>query len=88
MSVRLPDGPKRSPLTLKRVAGRYAAAVPVDPEDAERLRQLARDKRISIAEHNRVIREVNAKGGSVREIARLVGMSHGGVQDILERDEA
>ncbi len=62
--------------------------MPVDPEDAERLRQLARDKRISIAEHNRVIREVNAKGGSVREIARLVGMSHGGVQDILERDEA
>ncbi len=61
--------------------------MPVDPEDAERLRQLAHSQRTTTAERNRVIREVNARGGSVREIARLVGMSHGGVQDILERDE-
>jgi transposase-like protein len=59
-------------------------AVPVDPTTARRLTAVAKRAREATEERNRLIREAHAAGGGVREIARLVGLTHPSVLNILK----
>jgi DNA invertase Pin-like site-specific DNA recombinase len=59
-------------------------AVPVDPAAAKRLTTAATKAREWTEERNRLIREAHAAGGGVREIARLVGLTHPTVLNILK----
>lgn len=58
--------------------------MPVDPALAKRLTTSADKARSWTEERNRLIREVHAAGGGVREIARLVGLAHPSVLNILK----
>lgn len=62
--------------------------VTISPEDARVLAAWADEKERAIKGHNDFIREVYAKGGGLREIARLVRMSHPGVKHIVMPPEA
>ena len=59
-------------------------AVPVDPAAAKRLTTAATKARDWTEERNRLIRESYAAEGGVREIARLVGLTHPSVLNILK----
>jgi predicted transcriptional regulator len=58
--------------------------VPVDPTTAKRLTTAATKARDWTEERNRLIREAHAAGGGVREIARLVGLTHPAVLNIIK----
>ncbi len=60
------------------------APVPVDPATAKRLTTAATKARDWTEERNRLIREAHAAGGGVREIARMVGLTHPAVLNILK----
>jgi hypothetical protein len=55
-------------------------------ETAKRLRRAAAQQERWHAERDELIRQARAEGLGVREIARLVGMTHPGVLAILGRD--
>jgi transcriptional regulator with XRE-family HTH domain len=59
--------------------------VPLAPEDRRRLRALARRRDDAAKEIAQAIVEVRDKGGSLREIADELGVSHGGVAFIEQR---
>lgn len=40
----------------------------------------------SVTERNQAIRDARAEGGSLREIAAIVGMTHAGVAKILKEN--
>jgi len=59
-------------------------------DHAERARRLRRAAALQArwhAERDELIHQARAEGMAVREIARLVGMTHPGVLAILARDE-
>ena len=56
------------------------------PETARELRRIGKRVKESTVERNRLIRNAAADGGSLREIAKEVGISHVAVKKILERD--
>jgi transposase-like protein len=58
--------------------------VPLDPDLAKRLERVSKRAREATDERNRLIREAHAAGGGVREIARLVGLTHPSVLNILK----
>lgn len=60
--------------------------VPVDPALAERLRRAAGKLDHWTQERDRLIREARAQGGTAREIAEMVGLTHAGVLKIVKRD--
>lgn len=60
-------------------------AVPVDKELAAKLRKAAKQSAHWREERDRLVREASAAGGSLREIAALVGLSNPGVKRILDR---
>lgn len=68
-------------------AGRPATVppVPVDPALSKRLSRTSQKAKDYTAERNRLIVEAHAAGGGVREIARLVGLSHPAVLRILAK---
>jgi transposase-like protein len=59
-------------------------AMPVGPATAKRLTTAANKARDWTEERNRLVREAHAAGGGVREIARLVGLTHPAVLNILK----
>lgn len=54
---------------------------------AKRLRRAAAQQERWHAQRDELIRQARAEGLGVREIARLVGMTHPGVLAILARDQ-
>lgn len=54
-------------------------------EEERRLHQAARKFDKAREDRDRLIREAVAKGGSLREVAEAVGLSHPGVKKIVER---
>lgn len=58
----------------------------VDTDTARKLRRAAAQQARYHAERDELIRQARAEGMGVREIARLVGMTHPGVLAILARD--
>lgn len=58
------------------------------PELAKRLVAVGNRTRNSRAERDRLIVEAHAAGAGVREIARLVGLTHPGVIRIINRKES
>lgn len=61
--------------------------VPVDPTLAEKLRRAAGKVDTWLDERDRLIYEARKSGGSLREIAEMVGMSHPGVMKVVTRME-
>lgn len=61
--------------------------VPVDPALAERLRRAAGKADRWLEERDRLIYEARKAGGSSREIADMVGLTHAGVLKIETRME-
>jgi hypothetical protein len=61
--------------------------VAVAPEMERKLRRAAANQRRWRAERDALIVQAHADGGGVREIARLVGLTHPGVLRILARDQ-
>ncbi len=61
--------------------------VPVDPALSKRLTRASQKAKDYTAERNRLIVEAHAAGGGVREIARLVGLTHPAVLRILAKAE-
>lgn len=61
------------------------AAVSVESDLARRLRRAARQIEQATDERDRLILEAVAAGGSLREVAALVGLTHAGVKDIVRR---
>jgi transposase-like protein len=61
--------------------------VPVDPALARKLTTAAGKARDWTEERNRLVREAHAAGGGVREIARLVGLTHPAVLNIIKPRE-
>jgi hypothetical protein len=59
--------------------------VPVDPALSKRLSRTSQKAKDYTAERNRLIVEAHAAGGGVREIARLVGLTHPAVLRILAK---
>jgi hypothetical protein len=57
-----------------------------DVNTAQRLRRAAAQQERWHAERDELIRQARAEGMGVREIARLVGMTHPGVLAILARE--
>lgn len=57
------------------------------PETARELRRIGRRVKESTAERNRLIRQAAEAGGSLREIAKEVGISHVAVKKIIERND-
>jgi DNA-directed RNA polymerase specialized sigma24 family protein len=55
------------------------SAVPLSPQAKRRLRSLAQRKDKLETEVAQAILEIRAEGGSLREIAKELDMSHGGV---------
>lgn len=62
-------------------------AVTVDLKLAKQLTKIDDELAKKIAERNRLIVQAVAEGGSLREVAALVGLSHEGVAKILRRAE-
>jgi hypothetical protein len=60
--------------------------MPVQPDLARKLAAVAAAAVKSTAERDRLIVEAYQAGGSLREIARLAGLSHPGVLRIVRRD--
>lgn len=66
-----------------------AATVPamtLDDDTARELSRAARQAETWLQRRDRLIVEAVAKGGGVREVARLVGLTHPSVLNILKRD--
>lgn len=59
--------------------------VALDPARAKRLEKAAKKAVEWRQERDRLIKDAYEAGGGVREIARLVGMSHPGVKRILHQ---
>jgi hypothetical protein len=59
----------------------------VTTDTARKLRRAAAQQARYHAERDELIRQARAEGLGVREIARLVGMTHPGVLAILARDQ-
>ncbi len=71
-----------------RVGVRVTATVPpvpVDPALSKRLARASQKAKDYTVERNRLIVEAHAAGGGVREIARLVGLTHPAVLRILAK---
>lgn len=60
-------------------------AVTVDPRIAQRLRKIADRMEADRAERDRLIVEALDAGGSLREVAELVGLTGPGVMKIRDR---
>lgn len=60
-------------------------SVPVDPDLAKRLATAARKAEEWKVERDRLIVEAVAAGGGVREVARLVGLTHPSILKTVER---
>jgi hypothetical protein len=58
----------------------------VSEERAKRLRRLSRQAAEATVARDQLIVEAYLAGGGLREIARLVGLTHPGVLRILRRD--
>jgi DNA-binding transcriptional regulator LsrR (DeoR family) len=56
----------------------------IPDELADALVRATRQAKDGTAERNRLIRQASAQGATAREIARLIGLSHTGVQRILD----
>lgn len=61
------------------------APMPVDKDLAERLRRAAGKVERWSDERDRLIHQARQEGGSAREIAEMVGLSHAGVLKIETR---
>lgn len=61
--------------------------MPLAPVDARRLRAVAERAGRLVAERDRLIRSAVRSGASLREVARLVGMSHSGVKRVIDRGD-
>ena len=61
--------------------------VPLPTDLAAKLRRASRRQRDALAERDRLILEAHRAGGTLREIAALVGLSHPSVLNIIQRDE-
>ena len=61
------------------------AAMPVESDLSRRLRRAARKIEEATEERDQLILEALAAGGSAREVAALVGLTHAGVLDIKRR---
>ena len=59
--------------------------MPIDPDLAKRLRQAAAKQDEWLDERDRLIVEALDAGASLREVARLVGLSGPGVMKIRDR---
>lgn len=58
--------------------------VPVDPATARKLTNAADKARSWTEERNRLIREAYAAGAGLREIGRLVGLTHPAVMNVIK----
>lgn len=66
-----------------------AATVPtmtLDDDTARELSRAAKQAETWLQRRDRLIVEALAKGGGVREVARLVGLTHPSVLNILKRE--
>ena len=61
--------------------------VPIDPDDARELSRAAQMARTWLANRDQRIRQAHAKGAGLREIARLVGMTHPAVIKIVAKGD-
>ena len=61
-------------------------AVALDPETRRKLVKTSQTAVRSTQERDELIAQAYREGASMREIARLVGMTHPGVRSILIRD--
>lgn len=59
---------------------------PVDPDLRRRLTRVSQAAVRNVKERDRLIADAYQQGASMREIGRLVGMTHPGVRSILIRD--
>jgi DNA-directed RNA polymerase specialized sigma subunit len=65
-----------------------AHAVPLDKDTAKQLAKAGQKAAQATAERDRLIAEARAKGGTLREIADLVGLSHTAISKIEARHDA
>lgn len=63
------------------------AEVPVDPAAARALSQAAQKARHWTAERDRLIVQAVKAGGSLREVAETVGLSHSAIDKIVRRNQ-
>lgn len=61
--------------------------VPVDPATAAKLRRAAAKIDRWTDERDRLIVQARAEGGTSREIAEMVGLTHAGVLKIVQRNQ-
>lgn len=64
------------------------AAMPISDDDARELSRAARMTDTWRTNRDNLIREVHAKGGGLREIGRLVGMTHRAVSKVIARGDS
>lgn len=69
----------------KGAAAPTVRPMPVESDLSRRLRRAARKIEQATAERDALILEALAAGGSTREVAALVGLTHAGVLDIKRR---
>jgi DNA invertase Pin-like site-specific DNA recombinase len=61
--------------------------VPIEPELADALARIGRERHPRRDEERDLIRRAHSQGGGIREIARLVNLSHTHVARIVEGQE-
>lgn len=61
-------------------------AVPLDPETRKKLSRVSQTAVRSTKERDDLIADAYRQGASMREIGRIVGMTHPGIRSILIRD--
>lgn len=62
-------------------------SVPISDDDARELSRAAQMARTWTQNRNDRIRAVHAKGGGLREIARLVGLTHRAISKIIAKGD-
>lgn len=63
------------------------SAMPISDDDARELSRAAQMARTWTRNRNDRIRDAHAKGAGLREIGRLVGLTHRAVSKIVERGD-
>ena len=70
------------------VAPGTLALMPLDPDAARELSRAARMADTWRENRDRLIREAHAKGAGLREIARLVGLTHPAISKIVAKGDS
>lgn len=77
---------QRQPICTQSIQKCYDRLVAITEEAAERLRRAGELLEVALVERADAILAAQADGATLREIGLALGMSHGGVRKILQRN--